>query len=1823
LHHPELGETATRLDGSFDLFINAGEFLTVSYRKTGYLPAQRQVKTSWQQFVWAPEVRLVPQDVQPSWVSFESTEFQAATSSTSSDANGSRTMHLLVPPGTSATLRFPNGAVAPFSGGTLRMTEYTVGANGPERMPAQLPCSSAYTYASELAFDEASQLGASSVEFDQAVVLYLENFLGLSVGSSIPIGSYNRQDAVWEGVPDGRVVRLVGVTAGLADLDADGDGLPETEADLSLLGISSQERLYLAGNFSTGAELLRSPLQRFSPKDLNILAGGCGGVCSNPDNSNPGQPTGGSDSGDKPNSCKENGSILYCENQALGESVPVTGTPFRLVYNSMRTRGRKDIYDLQIPLIGQNVPAGLQEVRLHIDVAGQHIEQSFPPVANQSTSHSWDGLDAFGRPFQGRAVARISLGYVYGQGAYEIFSSFANSGVSFPVSFGETGGQGALRFDLDREGRSVTSWRVSSLPLGGWTSSRQNLGGWALNVHHSYDPNHQTLFNGAGEVFHASYLGDIVSCGIGCGTNPIPFDGFNGSQSASDSNFKPDSLLPLPDGGFLFVVSAPLGLFPAQTLVVHADQQGKLRNWATSTASVGLSSLAMAPDGALLVLSIHGRRLWRIEKNGTTKLLAGHSGCAIASTGDNGPAAQACFDSPQKLAVGRDGSMFVLDRRVVRRIAPNGIIYRFAGQDASAPVQPPAGDGGPAAMAILGNPLDIAAGPRGEVYIADLCQVRRVSCDGIITTIAGNSSCSFSSGDDGPASQATFASTGGLRLATREDGTIYIVERGGTNCSTHGNNTRYIDPDGIIHTYVSGHSCNADTYFPRQLGLAAKKTHLKASEIALLEDGSILLQNDNQQWWRTQPSLPGFSNDAIVVASQDGSEAHVFDRYGRHLETRDTRLETVKYSFAYDEEGRLASVTDTHGLVTHIERSPSGEPTALVAPHGQRTELFVDSNGYLSRVVNPANESHEFSFSSSGLLLALTDPRAGLHTFTYDDQGRLIRDDDADGGFKTLTRTDSSQGRSVAIQTAMGRTNTYGIETLSNGSELRSVTNAAGLSTQVTRTLDNDTTLLSPDGTQTTTAFTADPRFGLSSLYPSRIETRLPSGLTRLEMLQRSVVLSNPLDPFSLVSWSEQRAINGQSWTSSFDLASRTLTTTSPLGRVTTQTFSDKGDLLSMTVPGVVPWTFSYDAQGKLLQTAQTDGISSRTTTLTYASSGYLSSVLDSLQQLTSFEHDAVGRVTKETRPDAQFSTLGYDAAGNLTSVTPPGQPEHLQSFTLSDRIASYTPPAVPGTGATSYAYNLDHQLSDTTHPTGEVVSHGYDAAGRLAAISTAQGTYSYSYHPSSGKLASLSAPGEQNLAFLYDGSLLTQATWSGPVAGSYHRFHDAFFRVASESVNGGVPVGFSYDADGRMVAAGPLTRSFAPSSGFLQTATLGVVHDTWTYSAFGELESYTSSVGSTPFYSVTYQRDNLGRISAKTETLQGTTRTLAYSYDLAGRLTDVTINGAPSEHYEYDPNGNRLLGVVDGIASVGTYDAQDRLLSYGSLQFTYNARGDLESQTDTSTGQVTTYQYDSFGNLRRVDLPNGDVVEYVVDGQNRRVGRKVNGVLGRGWLYRDQLQVVAELDGTGAVRQRFVRAAGEHSPDVVVEGGVWYRVVKDQVGTVVGVVSETGGVALTRRTRAFGEVTEQTGAMELRLGFAGGLVDAGTGAIRFGARDYLPAVGRWASKDQLRFDQQDGPNFYVYSHGDSLNNVDPTGFSSEPCALPKPYKPEPNTCSCQHDDNKTSHEKSCQTLREEGKCTPPYKGEGKTRKECIDDARSNAGVCAGCFKHCDFHGEN
>lgn len=437
-----------------------------------------------------------------------------------------------------------------------------------------------------------------------------------------------------------------------------------------------------------------------------------------------------------------------------------------------------------------------------------------------------------------------------------------------------------------------------------------------------------------------------------------------------------------------------------------------------------------------------------------------------------------------------------------------------------------------------------------------------------------------------------------------------------------------------------------------------------------------------------------------------------------------------------------------------------------------------------------------------------------------------------------------------------------------------------------------------------------------------------------------------------------------------------------------------------------------------------------------------------------------------------------------------------------------------------------------------QIVSLTYDGVQRLNKVAFSRGQLIFAYHPATSQLTAINAPDSVNLTYGYDRERLTSTTWSGPVAGAVKYSYDANGRITGIALNNSAAVAFQYDISDFLTKAGDLTIQRLRQSRQLQSTTLGTVNDSWSYDSFGKVTGYQAKNGATVLYSVQYSYDKLNRIASKIETIQGSTITWNYGYDAVGQLTEVKRNGTVTERYSYDANGNRMTA-LNGITA--SYDSQDRLLQYSTATYSYTLNGERFGRIDG--GQTTLYRYDELSNLTAITLPNGSLIEYLIDGQNRRIGKKVNGTLVQGWLYEDQLRPVAELDGTGAVVSRFVYGDRINVPEYMVKGGVTYRFVLDHLGSVRLVVnSQTGEVVQRMDYDAWGVVTQDTNPGFQPFGFAGGLWDGQTGLVRFGARDYDAKVGRWTSKDTIRFDGGD-TNLYSYSGRDPINKSDPKGL--------------------------------------------------------------------------------
>lgn len=137
-----------------------------------------------------------------------------------------------------------------------------------------------------------------------------------------------------------------------------------------------------------------------------------------------------------------------------------------------------------------------------------------------------------------------------------------------------------------------------------------------------------------------------------------------------------------------------------------------------SQASVwGARAVDVGPDGSIYILEREGNRLRVVDpKTGVIRTLAGTG--AKGDTGDGGPARTATFNGPKELAVDTKGNIWIVDteNHVIRKIdAATGQIQTVAGNG-----QPGGdGDGGPATQARLDRPHGVAIGPDGSCWIVD------------------------------------------------------------------------------------------------------------------------------------------------------------------------------------------------------------------------------------------------------------------------------------------------------------------------------------------------------------------------------------------------------------------------------------------------------------------------------------------------------------------------------------------------------------------------------------------------------------------------------------------------------------------------------------------------------------------------------------------------------------------------------------------------------------------------------------------------------------------------------------------------------------------------------------------------------------------------------------------------------------------------------------------------------------------------------------------------------------------------------------------------
>ncbi len=243
---------------------------------------------------------------------------------------------------------------------------------------------------------------------------------------------------------------------------------------------------------------------------------------------------------------------------------------------------------------------------------------------------------------------------------------------------------------------------------------------------------------------------------------------------------------------------------------------------ATATGAKLFNPTGVAVDAAgnIYIADQYNQRIRKVDP--TTGNISTFAGNGMQGYGgDGGAAISAMLYHPTRVAVDIAGNVYIADsgNNCIRKVNAGGTITTYAGTGTAGF----GGDGGPANIALLNHPVDMAPDIYGNLFIADYGNhdVRMVDMAGNISTIAGISIAGYS-GDSAAATTANLYLPSGV--AVDDSGNVYVSDLGNAR-------VRWIHPSGMITTYagsgVEGYNgdgiptTDAELYFPEGLAVSA------------------------------------------------------------------------------------------------------------------------------------------------------------------------------------------------------------------------------------------------------------------------------------------------------------------------------------------------------------------------------------------------------------------------------------------------------------------------------------------------------------------------------------------------------------------------------------------------------------------------------------------------------------------------------------------------------------------------------------------------------------------------------------------------------------------------------------------------------------------------------------------------------------------------------------------------------------------------------------------------------------------------------------------
>ena len=874
--------------------------------------------------------------------------------------------------------------------------------------------------------------------------------------------------------------------------------------------------------------------------------------------------------------------------------------------------------------------------------------------------------------------------------------------------------------------------------------------------------------------------------------------------------------------------------------------------------------------------------------------------------------------------------------------------------------------------------------------------------------------------------------------------------------------------------------------------------------------------------------------------------------------------------FEYDSDDNIIKKTDYDGNSTEYTYDELGNLlTRKDALNNIDRYNYLQPFNLVSTVIDKKGNQYSYNYDSKGNLLTITDPLGNSQHNTYDTHGWLVTSTDANGN--VTSNTYNSDGTLAQTRDAAGYVTKYGYDTYGN---LISVTDAR-----------NNTTSYAYDAMGQVTSKT-DALNGVTTISYDKIGNivRVKDALNHITAYTYDAV-GNVLTKTDAA---------GNVYTLTYDGKGNVISVKNPLGQIQTMTYNDRNKLTSVTNPAGETTSYDYDVNGNLMSMSlpngnnivfwydEVDRLISIDDNLgviaeyTYDENGNRLTATDGLERTTKYTYDALNRLTSEELPSGTIIRYEYDSNSNVIKTT--DALGHATQYTYSslDQRLTQTDPLNATTvfeydevgnlvkmidangNSTIWTFDALNRNTHITFADGLSRQYGYDAVGNMiSSMDRAGNKFTYSYNPI-GYLLSKNYPDKTQDTFTYDaiGQMLSAINKDATVTFTY----DAAGRLTKETLNGKA-TSYSYDIAGRK-------RNLVYPSGMKVTENLnardlitsilqnGKEVVTMTYDESGRKSSMSYANGITTNYSyndngwlsqiasneniinLAFTYDAVGNIT-KSANMIDDSKTETYGYDAISQLISFKRGTTVDITYQFDPLGNRLKVLENGVATNYT---SNRINGYssisGGISFTpqYDANGNLLNDADHQ------YKYDLNNKLSGVDT---NLASYAYDALGRRISKTTPSGITSFYYVGDQM--VEEYNGNKfTVSYLFGNNIDEAL--LVKRGDNQYYYHLNQLGSIIALSDKSGNIIERIIYDVYGAASfydsDGKDIMQSSIGnnilFTGREYDKESGLYHIRARSFNKQLGRFIQKDPKLYD--DGMNDYTYVANAPILKTDPTG---------------------------------------------------------------------------------